>query len=129
MGPGVAERDANEDVVLRGLGVVGCDLPIPVAVEDSGVEQLVLWHGAASPSILSHQVVVGKRSLWVQVAPSHPRMRRCGVEVEPVLLGVLAVIAVVPGQPEDALLEDRIAAVPESKREAQDLAVVGQTSE
>jgi hypothetical protein len=46
------------------------------------------------------------------------------VEVVPVLLGVLAVVALAPGEPEDPLLEDRIATVPEREREAQRLTVV-----
>ena len=39
------------------------------------------------------QVRVGERRLRVDVAPAHPRVRGRGVEVPPVLLGVLAVVA------------------------------------
>jgi len=56
-------------------------------------------------------------------------MRRRGVQVPPVLLGVLAVVALAAGEPEDALLEDRVAAVPEREREAQALALVAQRAE
>src|SRR5690606_31501359 len=40
------------------------------------------------------------------------------------LLGVLAVVALGAGQPEDPLLEDRVAAVPQRQREAERLPVV-----
>src|SRR5436853_553940 len=40
-------------------------------------------------------------------------MRRCAVEVPPVLLGVLAVIALAPGESVNAFLQDRIDAVPQ----------------
>ena len=47
------------------------------------------------------------------------------VEVEVVLLDVLAVVALAVGQAEEPLLEDRILAVPQRQREAEPLLVVG----
>ena len=38
--PGVARADANADIIRRGLGVVRRDLPVSIAVEHAGVEQL-----------------------------------------------------------------------------------------
>ena len=52
-------------------------------------------------------------------------MGRRAVEVEIVFLHVLAVIALAVGQAEQALLEDRVLAVPEREREAEPLLVVG----
>ena len=52
-------------------------------------------------------------------------MRRRAVEVEVVFLDVLAVIAFAVGQAEQALLENRILAVPQGQREAEPLLVVG----
>ena len=51
------------------------------------------------------------------------------VEVEVVLLDVLAVVALAVGQPEQPLLEDRVLAVPQRQREAQPLLVVGDAGE
>src|SRR5438270_13664211 len=51
-------------------------------------------------------------------------MGRRRIEIEPVLLGVLAVIALAPGQPEDALLQDRVAFVPEGERQAHSLLAI-----
>src|SRR5262249_28732628 len=52
-----------------------------------------------------------------------------GVEIEVILLDVLAVVALAVGQPEEALLEDRIGTVPEGESEAEALAVVGDAGE
>ena len=51
------------------------------------------------------------------------------VEVEVVLLDVLAVIALGTGQPEEALLDDGVAPVPEREREAEPLVVVGDAAD
>jgi hypothetical protein len=56
-------------------------------------------------------------------------VRRRAVEVEVVLLDVLAVIAFAVGQAEQALLQDRVFAVPQREREAQPLFVVGNAAE
>src|SRR4029079_8373415 len=67
--------------------------------------------------------------LGVRVAPPHPRVGGRRVEVPPILLGVLAVVALVPGQAEDPLLQDRVAAVPEGPAEAQPLVLVADGAE
>src|SRR5262245_45353306 len=57
-------------------------------------------------------------------------MGRRAVEVDGILLDVLAMVAFAVGQPEQALLDDRISTIPQSEREAEALAVVanaGQT--
>ena len=51
------------------------------------------------------------------------------VEVEVVLLDVLAVVALVAGQAEQALLEDRVAPVPQREREADPLVAVADAGE
>src|SRR5580704_8798532 len=48
-------------------------------------------------------------------------MARDRVQIPPVLLDVLAVIALRPGQPEGPLLQDRVAAVPQRQPQAQPL--------
>ena len=55
----------------------------------------------------------------------HVRVGRRAVEVEVVLLDVLAVVAFAVGQSEEPLLEDRILPVPQGQREAQALFVIG----
>src|SRR4030095_4435108 len=55
---------------------------------------------------------------------SHVRMGGRRVEVEVVLLHVLAVIALVAVETEEAFLQDRVAAVPEGQREAEPPVVI-----
>ena len=74
-----------------------------------------------APAVLRTQVLVRERALRVVVAPPVPGVARHGVEVPPVLLDVLAVVALAAGQPESALLEDRVAPVPQRQRQAQPL--------
>ena len=68
-------------------------------------------------------VRVGRLRILVEVL--HVRVGRRAVEVEVVLLDVLAVIALAVGQAEEALLEDRVLAVPQRQGEAEPLLVVG----
>src|SRR5437899_4215518 len=56
-------------------------------------------------------------------------MRRRGVEVPPVLLGVLAMVALVAVEPEDPFLDERVFTVPERERQAQALRVVTDAAE
>src|SRR5262249_7831478 len=51
------------------------------------------------------------------------------IEIEVILLDVLAVIPLAVGQSEQPFLEDWIAPIPQREREAQKLAVVGDASE
>src|SRR5208337_553425 len=61
--------------------------------------------------------------------PPHPRVGRRAVEIPPVLLGILAVVALRTSEPEDPLLQDRVAAVQEGEREAQPLLVIADPAE
>ena len=70
------------------------------------------------------QVPVGILPLRVLVQILHVRVRRRAVDVEVVLLDVLAVVALAVGQPEQALLQDGVPLVPQRQREAQPLLVV-----
>src|ERR1700694_5146248 len=121
---GIADRDPYKDVLRVGLRVVGRDLPVPVAVEDASVEELVLRIAATSVGVLVDELCVGILALGIHVAPPHPGVSRRRVEVEPVLLDVLAVISLLAGETEESFLEDRVFAVPKRKREAEPLPVV-----
>ena len=119
-----------EDVLGRGLGVLDEDVEVAVLVEDAGVEQLVLELAArAAGGWSSTRSSYGIRRLRVLVEILHVRVRRRAVEVEVVLLDVLAVVALAVGQAEQPLLEDRVLAVPEREREAEPLLVVGDAGE
>ena len=120
----VRHGDADRGIGRVRLGVFHLDVEVAVIVEDARVEELVLGIRPTSTRIGRDEVVVGKGSLRVLVREAEVRVGRRGVLVEVVLLDVLAVVALSVRQPEQALLENRVAAVPESEREAQDLSVV-----
>jgi hypothetical protein len=141
-GPGVAEPRRRQQVERRRLGtavegghlhhqIFGVDLrvldeDVEVAglVEDAGVDELVLGRAAVATAILVDQVGVGKRRLRILVEHPHEAVGRRRVEIEVVLLDVLAVVALVAGQAEEALLQNRVAAVPQRQRETQLLVAI-----
>ena len=119
--PGVGHGDLHQQIGGIGLGVTDLGDPVTVTVEDAGVEQLVLGVELAPPAVFRPEVLVGERRLRVVVAPAVPGVAGQRVQVPPVLLDVLAVVRLGPGQPEGALLEYRIAAVPQRQPQAQPL--------
>ena len=106
------------------LGVLDDDVEVAVLVEDAGVEQLELGALAAAAAVLLDQPAVGKLGLRILVEELHVRVRRRVVEVEVVLLDVLAVVALAGRQAEEPLLEDRVAAVPEGGGEDEELVAI-----
>ena len=104
------------------------DVEVAVLVEDAGVDQFELAVLLAPRRRFSStSCAYGNSALRVLVEVLHVGVRRRAVEVEVVLLHVLAVVALVAGQAEEALLEDRVALVPQREREA-DLADGGRRS-
>ena len=104
--------------LLRGaLGVMHLHVPVAVLVEGAGVEQAAGRVEPPAPAVLLDQARVGIFRLRILVVIAQVAVARRGVEVEVILLDVLAVVALVAGQAEGALLEDRIAAVPQRQRE------------
>ena len=124
LGAAVGHRDAHLDVLRVALGVLHVDVDEAVVVECPRVEQLVLEVEPASIPVRGDEVVVRIAVERIAVAELQIGARRRGVEVEVVLLDVLAVIAFGVGEPEHPLLEDRIDAVPHGDPEAQLLTVV-----
>ena len=107
-----------------GLRVLDLDVEVAVVVEDARVEQLVLQLVPYRARVRRDEVVVRERGLRVLVEPALVGVRREVVDVEVVLLDVLAVVALGVRQAEQPLLEDRVAPVPQREREAQPLLVV-----
>src|SRR5450631_1782605 len=97
------------------------DLPVPVAVEDTGVEKFELRLVAVAAGVLVDETLVRKGGLRVVVAPAHPGVCRRRVQVPPVLLDVLAVVPLRVGEAEGPFLEDGVHAVPEGERQAEAL--------
>ncbi len=120
----VGGDDADVDLVRRGLGVAHFHVPVAAVVECARVEQGEWRIKARAARVLMHQPAIRVLGLGILVEIAHPGVGGRGVEIEVVLLDVLAVVALVAGEAEGALLEDRIAAVPQRQREAQTLLLV-----
>jgi hypothetical protein len=121
--------DADGEVLDRRLGVLDLDVEVPALGEDAGVEQLILELFSRTPAVADHQIFVGVLRLGVLVEILHVRVGRRRVEVVVVLLDVLAVVALGVGESEEALLQDRVGAVPQRQREAEPTVVVGESRE
>jgi hypothetical protein len=117
-------RNFYQDVVRPRFGVLDEDVEVAVVVEYARVEQFVLGILPGAAPVFRHQVVVGKRALRILVQVLHVRVAGHVVEVEVILLPVLAVIPLRAGQAEHALLDDRVLPIPERKRKAELLVVV-----
>ena len=101
------------------------DIEVAVVVEDPGVEQLEFGLGLPALAVHPHQGFVGVLRLRILVERLQVGVRRRGVEVVVQLLHVLAVVPLGPGEPEEPLLQDGIAPVPERQREAEPALAVG----
>ena len=117
--------DPHQDVFRTVFGIFHKDVEVAVVVEDAGVEQFILHVVPGTAAVRLHQIGVGIGRLRVLVEILHVGVRRRAVEVEVVLLHVLAVVALAVGQSEEPLLEDGILAVPQGQREAEVLFVIG----
>ena len=72
---------------------------------------------------------IGKGALGIAIEELSIRMRRGGIEVPPVLLDVLAMVALRVGQTEESLLEPVIATIPQRDREIEEAITVGQAGD
>ena len=113
VGAAVDRADLDQDIIRRSFGVFHENIEIAIFIKDAGVEQLVFQLLPRPLAAGISDLLVGEIPLRVLVKILHIRMGWGAVQVEVVLLDVLAVIAFGIGQPEQALLQDRINAVPQ----------------
>ena len=111
-------RDLHQNVAGLRLRVFDEYIEVAILGEDAGIEELVFRQVRAAPGVLLHQIRIGKRPLRIFVEHLQIRMRGGGIQIEVMLLDVLAVIALRIGQSEQALLQNRIAPVPQCQRQA-----------
>ena len=95
----VVGGDEHQDVVVRRLGVLDDHIEVAILVEDARVEQLVLHVLLAALPVRRHQIEVRERALGILVLALEVGVGRRAVEVEPVLLDVLAVVSLAVVQP------------------------------
>src|ERR1700690_3942769 len=111
LGTAIERFDANADIFGRFFGVLDEDIEIFIAIEYACVQQFEL-RPRATVAILFDQLSM--RIFVVRVFVEHPHVTVSGnvVEVEPIFFRILAVISFITGEPEHALFQDGIAAVP-----------------
>ncbi|MGZ8309786.1 MAG: hypothetical protein ACXWU0_08290 [Rhodoplanes sp.] len=100
------------DLVRTGLGVDDLHIEIAALAERARVEQIEWRLVTAAPRILCHERIVRKCALRILVEVAQQAVGRRRVEIEVILLHVLAAVALHARQPEGALFQDRVAAVP-----------------
>ena len=128
-GSGIRDPDADGRVGGIVLRVSNIDDPVAVLVEGPGVEQLELRILARARTIDGHQLLIGERRLRVVVVRTQPCMRGGGIVVPPVLLGVLAMIALPAIEAEESVLHVTIAAVPHGEGEGEVLVQVAEAED
>src|SRR5580698_1883713 len=121
--------DADTKVLARGLRILDKNVEVAVLVEHACFQKLKLKSTAAPFSILIQKPLVGERSLWVFIEVLHVGVGGSAVDVEVVLLHILAVVALAGSEAEGALFQDGILPVPESKTEHQELIPVANRSQ
>ena len=124
VGAAVHGRDPDGDLLGRCLGVFNEDVEPAVVGKDSCVEEFVLWPLSLPTLVFGHQLFVGKRPLWVAVSQAHERVRGSVVDVEVILLHVLAVVPLEWADAKKPFLEVRVRFVPEGRRKAEQLKTV-----
>jgi hypothetical protein len=127
----VHRRDPAQHVLLAPLRILDHHVEIPTLRKrrPHRVDQLVLRLIPTPTTVLLDERPVGVGHLRVLVEHLRVGVRRRRVEVEIVLLDVLAVVALVAGEPEEAFLEDRIVLVPEAEGEAEVLESIAEAAE
>ena len=123
------DGDLHQDIVGSRFGILDDDVPVAVLVEDPGVEQLEFGEFGAAAAILVDQQAVGKLVLRILVEHLQVGMAQNGIEVIVELLDVLPVIAFGVVEAEEALLEDRILAIPKAEGEAEQLPVIAESGD
>ncbi len=88
----VRDGEADEARLRRRLRIFDEDVEVAVAIERAAVNELVLELLARAKRVGLHEIVVRKSGVGVLVQPLHVRVGRRGIEIEVVLLHILAVI-------------------------------------
>src|SRR5262249_40901369 len=128
VGTAVERLDLDDEVLRVDFRILDEDVEVAIIVENARIEQLELETLTGTTRVLLHQPRIGKVPLWILVEEFHVGVGRGVIEVEVVLLDILAVIALVGGQSEQSFLEDGVLRVPEGGGEAEQLITVADAS-
>ncbi len=125
----IARRDADEDVVGGGLGVLYQDIEVAIAVKHPGIEQLILRVMPIALAIFLYELMVGEGGLGIFVEILHVGVGGGRVEVEVIFLDVFPMIALIASEAKEPFFQDRITAIPERQGKTQPLVVIGDAGE
>src|SRR6266478_9540457 len=117
----VGYGDLDQDVFGARLGVLDEHIEIAVFGEGTGVQQLILEISAIPAAVFFDDFSVRKFKLGILVESLHVRVRGSRIEIEIILLHVLAMISFIARKAKEAFFEDWIAAIPQSQSEAHEL--------
>ena len=124
LGPPIADQNADGDVLRCQFGVLHRHIEIAILGEDPSVQQFEFRLVAAPATVFCHKPFVGIGGLGVLVEGFEIGVGGSAVEIEIVFLHVLAMIALIAGEAEQTLLEDRIVSIPQRQRETEQLLIV-----
>src|SRR4029077_11384419 len=100
IGPAINDGDARQNVIHVLLSPFNENIEVAVFAENSRIDQLILkLRAAARPGDLNHRLI-REFELRVLVQVLHVRMRGDVVEIEVILLDVLAMVALVSAEAE-----------------------------
>ena len=125
----IARRDADEDVVDGGLGVLYQNVKVAIAVKHPGIEQLILRVMPIALAIFLYELMVREGGLGIFIEILHVGVGGGRVEVEVIFFNVLSMIAFIAGEAKEPFFQDRITAIPERQGKTQPLVVIGDASE
>src|SRR4051812_34520167 len=129
IGASIDHFHTDQHIVGSGFGILNNHIEITIVIENASVDELELQCIFSPLTVFCHELVVGKLGLGILVQKLHVRMARRRIEIEIILLDVLAVIPFVSRQSEETLLENGVFAVPEGKRKTYVLMSVGNPAE
>src|ERR1700684_2688428 len=118
--PAIESLHAYADIFRRFFRVLDKNIEVAIVIKDAGIEQLKL-SAPAAPTALFDQLFIGIFPLRIFVEHPHIAVRGSAVEMEPILLYVLAVIPFIAREPKHALLQNRIAPIPKRQCEHEKL--------
>jgi len=117
--------DADEDVFRGRLRILDENVKITVVVEHTSIHEFEFEFVPASASVFGNEPRIRKLCLRILVEELHVGVSRGGVQIEVVFLHILTVVALISSEAEQALLENRVFAVPQSESETDQLVAIG----
>jgi len=104
--------DADEYVFGTRFGIFDENVEVAVVLEDPRIEEFVFELLARPPTVRLDQITIRKLALRLLVEELHVGVGRSAIDIEVVLLDVLAVVALAVCEAEQTFFQDGISFVP-----------------